>query len=142
MHFKYLNPLKFYNVNPLKFLKCKQLVSHVLKKLSKVMQAKRRMHLFLGTLPPKKKLYFEFKQFQSPLVFNFDMTINKMQRQSSVSPCFSDDQLYAGHSRIASPNNFFILAPNRRSTKFMYPKALSSEGTASFKHHIFWTATF
>ena len=59
------------------------------------------------------------------------MTINKSQGQTLkiagldlTLPCFSHGQLYVGCSRVGSPQNLFILAPNGKTRNIVYPEAL------------------
>ena len=77
------------------------------------------------------KLPFQFKRLQFPVRLCFAMTINKAQGQTLriaglnlTSPCFSHGQLYVGCSRVGSPDNLFILAPNGKTTNIVYPEAL------------------
>ena len=76
-------------------------------------------------------LPFKFKRLQFPVRVSFAMTINKSQGQTLKiagldlsSPCFSHGQLYVGCSRVGSRENFFILAPNGKTTNIVYPEAL------------------
>ena len=77
------------------------------------------------------KLSFTFKRLQFPVRLSFAMTINKSQGQTLkiagldlTLPCFSHGQLYVGFSRVGSPQNLFILAPNGKTRNIVYPEAL------------------
>jgi ATP-dependent DNA helicase PIF1 len=59
------------------------------------------------------------------------MTINKAQRQSLrvaginlENPCFSHGQLYVACSRVGTPKQLYIYAPERKTKNVVYPKAL------------------
>ena len=77
------------------------------------------------------KLSFEFRRLQFPVRLSFAMTINKSQGQTLklagldlTLPCFSHGQLYVGCSRVGSPQNLYILAPNGKTINIVYPEAL------------------
>ena len=74
---------------------------------------------------------FDFKRLQIPVRFVFAITINKAQGQSlSVagfnleSPCFSHGQLYVACSRVGTPKNLFVYAPEGKTKNIVYPRAL------------------
>lgn len=76
-------------------------------------------------------LPFEFKRIQFPGRLSFAFTINKGQGQTLKvagldlsRPCFSHGQLYVGCSRVGSPKNLFIYAPNEITKNVVYPLAL------------------
>ncbi|XP_055584901.1 uncharacterized protein LOC129737764 [Uranotaenia lowii] len=76
-------------------------------------------------------LPFDFKRLQFPVRLAFAMTINKSQGQSLEvcgvdleRPCFSHGQLYVACSRVGSPNNLIIYAPDRKTKNITYPTAL------------------
>lgn len=72
-----------------------------------------------------------FKRLQFPIKLCFAMTINKSQGQTLAvvglnlaSSCFSHGQFYVGCSRVGSPHNLYILAPEGRTSNIVYPRAL------------------
>jgi len=74
----------------------------------------------------------EFKRLQFPVRVAFAMTINKSQGQSIKycgvdlrSQCFSHGQFYVACSRVGSPKNLFILAPNGKTNNVVYRQVLS-----------------
>ncbi|KIH46987.1 hypothetical protein ANCDUO_22957 [Ancylostoma duodenale] len=74
---------------------------------------------------------FDFKRLQFPVRLAFAMTINKAQGQSLrvaginlESPCFSHGQLYVACSRVGTPKNLYIYAPNGKTKNVVYPNAL------------------
>lgn len=76
-------------------------------------------------------LPFEFKRLQFPVRLAFAMTINKAQGQSLKfcgvnleNPCFSHGQLYVACSRVGTPTNLFIYAPNGKTKNIVYLNAL------------------
>jgi hypothetical protein len=76
-------------------------------------------------------LPFDFKRLQFPARLAFAMTINKAQRQSLrvaginlENPCFSHGQLYVACSRVGTPKQLYIYAPERKTKNVVYPKAL------------------
>jgi ATP-dependent DNA helicase PIF1 len=76
-------------------------------------------------------LSFEFKRLQFPVRLAFAITINKSQGQTLkvaglnlMEPCFSHGQLYVGCSRVGTPKNLFIYAPNNKTKNVVYPLAL------------------
>ncbi|XP_055590092.1 ATP-dependent DNA helicase PIF1-like [Uranotaenia lowii] len=76
-------------------------------------------------------LPFDFKRLQFPVRLAFAMTINKSQGQSLEvcgvdlePPCFSHGQLYVACSRVGSPINLIIYAPDRKTKSITYPTAL------------------
>lgn len=87
---------------------------------------------FIPKMPLKpSNLPFEFKRLQFPIKLSFAMTINKSQGQSFKSvgleltnPVFAHGQLYVGASRVGSPNNLFVLAPDKKTKNIVYPEAL------------------
>ena len=92
-------------------------------------------HAFIPRIPiiPSNCL-IQFKRIQFPVRLCFGMSINKAQGQSLKfaglnlsSPCFLHGQLYVGCSRVGSPDNLFILAPNGRTTNVVYPEALTED---------------
>jgi len=77
------------------------------------------------------ELPFDFKRLQFPVKVAFAMTINKAQGQSLKvtginleSPCFSHGQLYVACSRVGSPKNLYVYAPEGKTRNVVYPKAL------------------
>ena len=89
-------------------------------------------HVFIPRIPiVTEKLTFKFKRLQFPVRLSFAMTINKSQGQTlkiaglDLSyPCFSHGQLYVSCSRVGSPENLYILAPNGKTNNIVYPEAL------------------
>lgn len=76
-------------------------------------------------------LAFEFKRFQFPVRLAFTMSINKAQGQTLntvgidlTQPCFTHGQLYVACSRVGTPQNLFIYAPNQKTKNIVYPLAL------------------
>ncbi|EPB68564.1 hypothetical protein ANCCEY_12347 [Ancylostoma ceylanicum] len=74
---------------------------------------------------------FDFKRLQFPVRLAFAMTINKAQGQSLKvaginlqNPCFSHGQLYVACSRVGTPKNLYIYAPNGKTKNVVYPNAL------------------
>ena len=71
------------------------------------------------------------RRVQFPVKLSFAITINKAQGQSLqvvglnlTSPCFSHGQLYVGCSRVGTPANLYIYAPNNRTKNVVYKAAL------------------
>ena len=89
-------------------------------------------HVFIPRIPiVTEKLTFKFKRLQFPVRLSFAMTVNKSQGQTlkiaglDLSyPCFSHGQLYVSCSRVGSPENLYILAPNGKTNNIVYPEAL------------------
>ena len=76
-------------------------------------------------------LAFDFKRVQFPVRLAFAMTINKAHGQTLKvaginleKPCFSHGQLYVACSRVGSPQNLFIFAPEGKTKNIVYQKAL------------------
>jgi ATP-dependent DNA helicase PIF1 len=74
---------------------------------------------------------FEFKRLQFPVRLSFAMTINKSQGQTMKvvgvnleTPCFSHGQLYVACSRVGSPKNLHIFAPEGKTRNIVYQQAL------------------
>lgn len=74
---------------------------------------------------------FEFKRLQFPVRLAFAMSINKAQGQSLKicginleSPCFSHGQLYVALSRVGTPKNLYIHAPEGKTKNIVYTNAL------------------
>ena len=74
---------------------------------------------------------FEFKRLQFPVRLSFAMTINKSQGQTMKvvgvnleTPCFSHGQLYVACSRVGSPKNLHIFAPESKTRNIVYQQAL------------------
>ncbi|XP_003739165.2 uncharacterized protein LOC100908203, partial [Galendromus occidentalis] len=74
---------------------------------------------------------FEFKRLQFPVRLAFAMTINKAQGQSLKvcglnlkNPCFSHGQLYVACSRVGSPSNLYVYAPENATKNIVYPQVL------------------
>ncbi|XP_065672162.1 uncharacterized protein LOC136089986 [Hydra vulgaris] len=72
-----------------------------------------------------------FKRLQFPVRVSFAMTINKSQGQSLQvvginleKPCFSHGQLYVACSRVGSPQNLYIFAPENNTVNVVYQNAL------------------
>ena len=88
--------------------------------------------VFIPRIPiVTEKVTFKSKKLQFPVRLSFAMTINKSQGQTlkiaglDLSyPCFSHGQLYVSCSRVGSPENLYILAPNGKTTNIVYPEAL------------------
>jgi len=77
-------------------------------------------------------LPFDFKRLQFPVRLAFAMSINKAQGQSLKvagialdEPCFAHGQLYVACSRVGSPNNLHIFAPNGKTKNVVYQHALT-----------------
>lgn len=82
-------------------------------------------------IPSDSDISFVFKRLQFPVRLAFAMTINKAQGQSLnvagvnlETPCFSHGQLYVACSRVGTPNNLYIYAPNGKTNNIVYPQAL------------------
>lgn len=79
---------------------------------------------------------------QFPVRPAFAITINKAQGQSLAiaglnleNACFSHGQLYVAFSRVGTPNNLYIYAPNQKTKNFVYPLALQSK-TVKFEYKL------
>ena len=75
---------------------------------------------------------FDFRRVQFPVRPALAMTINKAQGQSLrtvgvdlETPCFSHGQLYVACSRVGSPANLYIYAPEGSTANVVYPRALT-----------------
>ena len=73
----------------------------------------------------------EFKRLQFPVKVCFAMTINKSQGQSLKiagidlrDDCFSHGQLYVGCSRVSSPKDLILLAPEGKTINVVYKEIL------------------
>ena len=76
-------------------------------------------------------LPFDFKRLQLPIRLAYSMTINKAQGQSIrhcglnlSSQCFSHGQLYVALSRVGSPDNLFVFAPQEETRNVVYQEVL------------------
>lgn len=85
-----------------------------------------RIPLISSNLP------FTFKRLQFPIRLCFAMTINRAQGQTLKiacinlsSPCFSHGQIYVAFSRVGSPRNLYVLAPNYKTKNIVYQEALA-----------------
>lgn len=74
---------------------------------------------------------FEFKRLQFPVRAAFAVTINKSQGQTLkvvglnlTNQCFSHGQLYVACSRVGTPKNLIVYAPNGKTKNIVYPLAL------------------
>ena len=74
---------------------------------------------------------FDFKRLQFPIRLAFAMSINKAQGQSLKvagivleEACFAHGQLYVACSRVGSPKNLFIFAPDGKTKNIVYRQAL------------------
>ena len=70
---------------------------------------------------------FQFKRLQFPLKLAFAISINKSQGQilkvaglNLLTSCFSHGQLYVACSRVSTPHDMFILAPNGTTKNVVY----------------------
>ena len=109
----------------------KQLFSHLIEAeiLTGVSKGE---HVFISKIPINPSdTPVEFKRIQFPVKICFAMTINKAQGQSLrvaglhlESPCFAHGQLYVGCSRVGSPSNLYIFAPNGKTRNIVYPEVL------------------
>ncbi|MGP1919369.1 MAG: hypothetical protein ACTS41_01220 [Candidatus Hodgkinia cicadicola] len=77
-------------------------------------------------------LPFNFKRLQFPVRLAFSITINKSQWQFVMycgvdlrTPCFSHGQLNLACSRVGSPKNLFILAPEDETKNVVYNQILN-----------------
>ncbi|UYV78775.1 hypothetical protein LAZ67_16002710 [Cordylochernes scorpioides] len=73
-----------------------------------------------------------FKRLQFPIRVSFAMSINKAQGQflkiagiDLEQPCFSHGQLYVACSRVGSGKNLYVLAPENKTSNFVYSSVLS-----------------
>lgn len=73
----------------------------------------------------------EFKRLQFPVRVAFAITINKAKEQTLKfagvcleTPCFSHGQLYVACSRVGTPSNLIVYAPNGKTQNIVYPLAL------------------
>ncbi|UYV65486.1 hypothetical protein LAZ67_3004489 [Cordylochernes scorpioides] len=73
-----------------------------------------------------------FKRLQFPIRVSFAMSINKAQGQSLKmagidleQPSFSHGQLYVAGSRVGSGRNLYVLAPENKTSNFVYSSVLS-----------------
>ncbi|UYV64917.1 hypothetical protein LAZ67_3002428 [Cordylochernes scorpioides] len=73
-----------------------------------------------------------FKRLQFPIRVSFAMSINKARGQSLKiagidleQPCFSHGQLYVACSRVGSGRNLYVLAPENKTSNFVYSSVLS-----------------
>ena len=74
---------------------------------------------------------FEFKRLQFPVRLAFAMSINEAQGQSLKiaginleTPCFSHGQLYVACSRVGTGKNWYVFAPDAKTTNVVYQTAL------------------
>ncbi|UYV63035.1 hypothetical protein LAZ67_2002903 [Cordylochernes scorpioides] len=72
-----------------------------------------------------------FKRLQFPIQVSFSMSINKAQGQSLKiagidleQPCFSHGQLYVDCSRVGSGRYLYALAPENKTSNFVYSSVL------------------
>lgn len=88
--------------------------------------------VFIPRIPLIPSEYpFEFKRLQFPIKMSFAITINKSQGQSLkvaaidvTDDCFSHCQFYVACSRVSSPQNLYILAPEGKTTNVVYEEVL------------------
>ncbi|UYV69316.1 hypothetical protein LAZ67_6003233 [Cordylochernes scorpioides] len=73
-----------------------------------------------------------FKRLQFPIRVSFAMSIYKAQGQSLKiagidleQPCFSHGQLYVACYRVGSGRNLYVLAPENKTSNFVYSSVLS-----------------
>ncbi|UYV73829.1 hypothetical protein LAZ67_11001044 [Cordylochernes scorpioides] len=73
-----------------------------------------------------------FKRLQFPIRVSFAMSIKKAQGQSLKitgidleQPCFSHGQLYVDCSRVGSGRNIYVLAPENKTSNFVYSSVFS-----------------
>lgn len=76
-------------------------------------------------------LAFDFKRLQFPIKLAFAMTINKSQGQTLkvvgvdlTEQPFSHGQLYVAFSRVGSPSNLHVLAPDNKARNVVYHSVL------------------
>ncbi|KIH61447.1 hypothetical protein ANCDUO_08283 [Ancylostoma duodenale] len=74
---------------------------------------------------------FDLKRLQFPVRLAFAVTLNKAQGQSlqvaSINletPCFSHGQLYVACSRVGTPKQLYIYAPDGKTRNIVHPNAL------------------
>ncbi|UYV81575.1 hypothetical protein LAZ67_20001571 [Cordylochernes scorpioides] len=79
-----------------------------------------------------KHSILHFKRLQFPIRVSFAMSINKAQGQSLKiagidleQPCFGHGQLYVACSRVGSGINLYVLAPENKTSNFVYSSVLS-----------------
>ena len=114
-------------------LTVKQMIPHVIE-ATIITGTGKGEQVFIPRIPIlPSDLPFEFRRLQFPVRLSFCMTINKAQGQTLKvaglnleTPCFSHGQLYVGCSRVSSPNNLFVLAPEGRTNNIVYPEALTN----------------
>ena len=82
-------------------------------------------------MPSNMDMSFDFKRLQFPVRPSFAMSINNGQGQSlSVAgnnletPCFPHGQLYVACSRVGTPRNLSIHAPDEGTKNIVYRQAL------------------
>ncbi|UYV73830.1 hypothetical protein LAZ67_11001045 [Cordylochernes scorpioides] len=73
-----------------------------------------------------------FKRLQFPIQVSLAISIKKAQGQSLKiagidleQPCFSHRQLYVDCSRVGSGRNIYVLAPENKTSNFVYSSVLS-----------------
>ena len=105
----------------------KQLLPHVIE-ATIIAGASRGENVFIPRIPiMPADLPFEFKRLQFPVKLRFAMSINKAQGQSLKGdrPQLLHGQLYVGCSRVSSPRNLFILAPDGKTSNIVYTETLT-----------------
>ncbi|RCN39175.1 hypothetical protein ANCCAN_14900 [Ancylostoma caninum] len=97
-----------------------------------ILTGKSREDVFIPRIPMiPTDMPFDFKRLQFPVRPAFAITINKAQGQSLQvaginleTPCFSHGQLYVACSRVGTPKDLFIYAPEGKTKNIVYPIAL------------------
>ena len=83
-------------------------------------------------IPILADVTFQFRRAQFRVQLSLAIFINKAQGQSLqdaglhlIYPCFSCGQLYVACSRVGSPKNLYVYAPNGSTNNVVYPEVLT-----------------
>lgn len=109
----------------------KQLLDYVIE--AKILTGKDKgKTVFIPRIPLiSDELPINFKRLQFPVKLAYSMTINKSQGQTFKccgidlsEPCFSHGQLYVACSRVGTPSNLYVYAPNNKTKNIVYKQIL------------------